>query len=103
MVEQTMFPRCCTGILVSNFGGYAADVTRERDSDVTRAALQKAIATGKVSGDAFVCVTSNNRQRKLNKILRELGFVSTPWMGKRKHVDTKVRIWWYRINGPELC
>lgn len=110
MIKIEMFPACCTGVLMSAFGGYAAvggveydQDGREQPEQVIHRTVSATIQNAAFNGDAFVCVTSNNKQVRLNKILRELGFESTPWMSKKKHVNTKVRIWWYRINGPELC
>ncbi len=93
------FPACCTGHVILELGGTGTGAgyysNRDNTEQDIKAFIHKSISA--YPSHAFVAITTNNQQVLANKVLRELGASSSPWMSKKQHPETKVRIWWIHI------
>lgn len=101
----TDFPFCCTGKVLVGFGesntaqadwnGRAAErMSHDQKIDW----ITNELARYKRGGMAFISCTTNNQQKEINAVLKELGFRHSKWMSKKQHANTKVRIWWYCLE-----
>jgi len=95
------FPHCCTATILTGFGEsrvadsfYNVKPTKSQIKDFIKREIDRSIH----SGDAMITVATNNEQKTVNAVLRELGFKYSKWLSKTTHPETKVRLWWYEIN-----
>lgn len=96
-METRTFPMCCVAKVVVDFGG--TELTSGKSSPNTTKKLERMlhgiIAT---EGDNLLVATTNNQQKAANEALTNLGFKHTKWMPKKKHPETKLRMWWRPPN-----
>lgn len=100
MADTNSFPFCCTGVILGGFGESGTAVVRSgSSSNRTEEGIKASIfdAARRNTRDAFICVTTNNEQTLLNKVLLDEGFSHSTWMTKRAHPNTRVRMWWIHI------
>jgi hypothetical protein len=90
----TDFPNCCTAKIVYDFGETAVSGMYKgaRTKKEVRKYLKEELLWSR--GVACVVVITNSSQKNTNAVLRELGFCHSPWMEKKPHSNTKIRLWW---------
>jgi hypothetical protein len=103
-MECMRFPGCCAAEVMFNFGGHANCAVgkyNKRTVDEIKIWIQKIIKARRISGffpetilDPTFVVITNDGQTSANKALRELGFSHSPWIKKKQHPDSRIRIWW---------
>ena len=54
-----------------------------------------------LNGHAAIVITTNSTQHFAIKVLNELGFGHSPWLGKKNHPEAPVRIWWKHIEAAK--
>jgi hypothetical protein len=93
------FPSCCTGRIISSFGGSRTNPDRTNATkEGIIESLRDLIDKTRESGGAFVSCTTNNQQKDANEALKEVGFKPSKWMSKTAHPETKVRLWHFAVN-----
>lgn len=92
-IKITSYDGCCNAYILYDFGGTAlsAGYRGDRDIGVMRVELARLIRD---YGRKMLTAITNDDQKVANALLRELGFRHSPWMSKRQHPETKVRLWW---------
>lgn len=99
-LANSAFPNCCTGTVVFGFGGSivagnSRNFTKVEEIMDSLLEIEEQYAR---SGYAFLSATTNNEQTLANEALEKAGFESSGWMSKKKHPETKVKLWWKPIN-----
>ena len=99
------FPNCCTALVLVGFGQTdTADWEIRPDSELSaediKAELGEKLNT--MRGKAMVTCITNNEQVNANKALEECGFLSSDWMSKEQHPETRVKLWWFPINEKQV-
>ena len=99
------FPACCTAMVLHDFSGSAVASNAHEPATTTEALVEYILSSIRWDNSmAFVSATTNNEQTMINSGLELLGFESTPWLSKRAHSETRVKLWWLAIEDvtPEL-
>lgn len=91
---STAFPGCCTARILSNLGGTGLSGGRKKawTQDETRIWLQARIKDWR--RHSCLVVMTNDQQKAVNKVLKELGFKHSDWMSKSQHPESKLKLWW---------
>lgn len=101
MVSATGFPLCCTAVVLKDFGeSVVSGGTHKKPNKVK---LKSEIAAkmemySKYGTTACITAITNSEQTVANEVLKELGFRHSPWMSKKAHPETKIRLWWLAVG-----
>tara|TARA_R110000744_G_C19319844_1_gene557525 strand:+ start:50 stop:379 length:330 start_codon:yes stop_codon:yes gene_type:complete len=102
------FPHCCTAQILCGFGQtYTAPESLEANfTDPTVEQIKSQIGVklnaSRTSRHAMLTATTNDQQTNANQALEECGFLSSDWMSKEQHPETKVKLWWFPINEKQI-
>lgn len=100
------YPNCCTAKVVVGFGQTeTADYgirpeNNELSVEEIKASLGKTL--NRMHGMAVVSCITNDQQVNANQALEECGFLSSDWMSKQQHPETKVKLWWFPTNDKQI-
>jgi len=102
-MEQEYFPMCCTLKIVGGFGEtFNCDPQAYQDNKFDdakfREYMHKMFTSLERQGGAALVATTNNEQAETNEALAKFGFHSTPFMKKKLHPDTTVKMWWMSLE-----
>lgn len=102
MLDILDFPNCCTMKVLSGFGGSTVAGRRTRDRQATQEQIREDLVTYqerlRVQGMAMAICTTNNEQVDANRALIAEGFAHSKWAIKGNHSETRVRLWYKRLN-----
>tara|TARA_R110000851_G_scaffold258416_1_gene410878 strand:- start:948 stop:1280 length:333 start_codon:yes stop_codon:yes gene_type:complete len=104
MLKIKNFPHCCTAKVLCGFGqtGTAPEAYNAKFIDPTVKQIKTEIGiqlnAAKAMGNAVVTVIVNDEQVNACQALKEAGFLSSDWMSKKNHPETKVMLWWFPLN-----
>jgi len=88
------FPNCCTAHIIYNLGG--SELTTMRTSAYHETDLRKWIEEALADyGHKVVVAMTNDEQKLANGLLLEYGFNHSPWISKKQHAQSKIRVWWF--------
>lgn len=94
-MEITGYPNCCTAKCIYSFGESRTSGTGS--FSVSEAMMKQEFQRLVLAyGYQLLTAITNSEQPTVCKILKELGFEHSTWMGKRTHPETKLRLWWRR-------
>ena len=100
------FPACCTGKVMVGFGqtetaeyGIRPD-GNELPVEKIKAEIGRHLNL--MTGKPFLSAVTNDQQVNANQALEECGFLSSDWMSKRQHSETKVKLWWFPIENKQI-
>ena len=91
------FPGCCTAVIIASLGPANASYTPNAET-LTKEELDKVVMDSRISGNAVITAMTNSEQKEVNKILKGYGFLSSGWLSKEHHPETKVKLWWYPLK-----
>lgn len=98
------FPGCCTAKVYSGLTGTGTaeynSLKFELSVNEIKDLLIDAIYTERENHNACIVITTNDQQTNANQALRELGFGHSPWMEKKQHPETRLRVWYYHVEKP---
>ena len=104
MVAVVAMPNCCTMRVLTGFGQSAHGGLHSRDAEYTQPELvieiREKCEEERLRGMAVLTATTSDDQEVAIASLREAGFAHSRWAEKTNHPDTRVRIWYKRLN-PE--
>lgn len=88
------FPGCCTARVVYDFGGTMTSAFNT--GGVTKARIKAYLRLRIKSAKGIECLiaTTNDDQTEANQALEEMGFNCSDWMHKKRHSETKLKLWW---------
>ena len=88
------FPFCCTAKIFAEFGQTV--VTAGDMAPKTAEAIEEYIKKqmARMPTMAFFTAVTNSDQKAAIVALRRLGFMSSRWIEKKHHPETKVKLWW---------
>ena len=95
------FPVCCTMKVITGFGGTQVAGMHTRDVVHTEAEMLEdleRIIREQRGRMAILTATTNDEQTDANNALREAGFAHSRWAEKESHPETRVRLWYKRLN-----
>jgi hypothetical protein len=100
------FTGCCTAKILTGFGQtQTADWDFKPDGvlsvEVIKARLGKVLNEIMVY-DGVATVITNDQQANANQALEECGFLSSDWMSKKQHPETRIKLWWFPINEKQI-
>lgn len=104
MLKVKNFPHCCTAKILSGFGqtGTAPEALDHKFVNPTVSQIKSDLGiqlnAAKDMGHAVITVIVNDEQVNACQALKETGFLSSDWMSKKNHPDTKVMLWWFPLN-----
>jgi RNase P/RNase MRP subunit POP5 len=71
------------------------DTTTE--AGLTRA-INELVERARREGNAIVMASTNSQQELAVQVLRASGFARSRWAEKSRHPETRVRLWYKRLN-----
>jgi len=92
------FPRCCTMKILHEFGDSGTTPGDSLTEDQIVEQVTALVNQARVDGNAFVTATTNDRQETANRALNRLGFAHSRFGSKSRHPETRVRLWYLRLN-----
>lgn len=103
-------PHCCTAKLAIAFDemngqgqpGAAMSNTFPESRTVVLKWVREKIIKCKRDGEAILLFNTKHDQVMINEVLLLLGAKHTPWLTKTKHLETKLRTWWFEIYTYEM-
>tara|TARA_R110000823_G_C15952958_1_gene502514 strand:+ start:2663 stop:2986 length:324 start_codon:yes stop_codon:yes gene_type:complete len=102
----TEFPACCIGKVAVGFGqtNTADWGIRPDDNKMSVKDIKSHIgdALNGMVGCAFLSAVTNDQQVNANQALEECGFLSSDWMSKDQHPETKVKLWWFPLEDKQI-
>jgi hypothetical protein len=105
-IDVRPFPNCCTMAVLTGFGGSAHGGAHSREREHTQEELVGFINTACTEqrdlGMAILTATTSDDQTLAVAALREAGFAHSRWAEKINHRDTRVRVWYKRLNTEGL-
>lgn len=93
--------KTCTVEIIAGFGEEpTAYISIRAEEKWTETSLREAIVRelNEHSRKALVTAYTTQNQELANKVLKELGFQHTRWCSKKKHPETKLRMWWFPLG-----
>ncbi len=106
---MTIMPKCCTARLAVSFdktnGSNTHDVFGDTPAETPTNVLdwvKTAVIQCKRKGYATLLFNTKSDQVMINEVLILLGADHTPWMRKTKHLETKLRTWWFPLFEYEM-
>jgi hypothetical protein len=102
------FPNCCTAQVLVGFGQTeTADwAIRPNNNELSvgkiKARLGQQLNQVKNLGHAVCTAITNDEQVNANQALEECGFLSSDWMTKENHPETKLKLWWFPVNDKQI-
>ena len=99
-MENEGLTYCCTGELFGKLGEsmVATGGSAVPDLEPLKEEIRQLRRDKRDAGYAFIMCTVNSQQPQAIQMLEELFFQSSGWMGKTRHVETKVKIYWYPLE-----
>ena len=98
-MKVSAMPACCTATVVHDFG--ESIVADGGNHEVTSKDINEYLSLVEMRMQpihAMIIVTTNNEQVTTNAVLKERGYISSPWMSKGQHPQTKVRLWYKNLR-----
>lgn len=99
------FPVCCTMKILTGFGGTRVAGRHTHGVNMSRAEMDadlgRIITEQRDRGMAVLSATTNDEQTDANAALRAAGFAHSRWASKGNHPETRVRLWYKRLNVEE--
>lgn len=86
------FPGCCTAKVFSNFG------VEDWGSPPSKEVMLKYLKQSKIDGNAIITVTLIQTQKKVYKLLKDVGFKFTRPVSKSHHHENKLRLGWFLLE-----
>lgn len=98
------FPNCCTAKVLSGFGGTLTSFENRggREPSVQDVKAELGEVLNSPTHLAMYTAVTNSEQVNTSKALEEVGFLSSDWMEKDAHPETKVKLWWYPIKHKQI-
>ena len=107
-MQTKAYPNCCTAKVLVGFGQ-----TETADWDIRpdgnelsvleiKASIGSELNAYGMPNMAMLSCITNDQQVNANQALEELGFLSSYWMSKQAHPETKVKLWWFPINEKQI-
>lgn len=87
------FPLCCTASIIFDFGGTALSAGK-KEAESVESLRQRLKTLVDIYGCDLLVAITNSEQKNANKVLLEAEFEHTPWMSKKAHAESKIRLWW---------
>lgn len=90
------FPFCCTAKIILDFGESRLSEGGAQLNTVAsiKKYIKNQIKSFYNSGMAVFVAITNNEQVNANIALEQTGFLSSGWMGKKQHPESRIKLWW---------
>lgn len=92
------FPRCCTTKILHEFGDSGTTPGESLTEDQIVEQATALINQARADGNAIITATTNDSQQTAVRALNRLGFAHSKWASKTRHPETRVRVWYLRLN-----
>jgi hypothetical protein len=102
---EVEYAGCCTAKIITGFGQTELgdwDFRPGEDPSVKGIKARIGVVLNRNINMAVVTATTNDQQANANQALEECGFLSSDWMSKEQHPETKVKLWWFPINEKQI-
>ena len=110
-MRPVLFPSCCSAQILIGMGpsdtaDYEARDSYDRSSDKGMAQqFLNQMNHAKRIGNGSLVVMINSDQQQANRVLNKLkpfGWSCSKWMTKLKHRNTKLRLWYFKVDEYNL-
>lgn len=99
-------PGCCTALMMVGLGptdtagirARTANAQNDNTVDGLVVGINQHIENARHNGFAILMATTTNQQLAGIEALRRCGFAHSKWAEKTRHPETRVRLWYKRLN-----
>lgn len=99
-------PGCCTAKMMvglgpsTTAGARARAANAQNDNSVAglRRDIEQLVTRARDEGNAIIMATTTDQQMDGVEALKQCGFARSRWAEKSRHSETRVRLWYKRLN-----